>query len=390
MVPPSVAAAEPHAPSAPAVTAEASDAPDVGGARMSQSLPETILRLVGVTRRFGDVVAVDGIDLEILAGEFFTIVGPSGSGKTTLLRMLAGFEPLTAGEIRLRGQDMARVPCNRRPTCMVFQSLALFSHMTVGQNIEYSQKVRGIGRAARRQKCLDLMKTVRLSPDFYARPVGQCSGGERQRVAIARALALDPEILFFDEPLSAIDYRLRKTLEMELKDLQRETGKTFVYITHSLEEAMVMSDRIGIMKNGGLVQVGTPDEIYDRPVSRFVAQFMGEVNTFEVTSLGGGRYRCLSPEMTFAGPVSPVASGSAGFLVVRPEKLRLLEATDRADNVLTGRVLNEYVLGSRVQMHLESAGRTCLVEEIRGSRRAPGQPVVHFGWDAADGIFVNL
>ncbi len=241
-----------------------------------------------MSKVFGPLTAVDRIDLRIMEGEFFTIVGPSGSGKTTLVRILAGMETASSGDILLRGKRINDIPANRRPTCMVFQSLALFPHRSVGENIEFALKIRGIDRSTRRVRALELMQQLRLPESYYGRSVQKCSGGERQRVALARALAFDPEILFFDEPLSAIDYKLRKTLEKELKDIHRETGKTFVYITHSLEEAMVMSDRIGVMRAGRLVQVGTPHEIYTAPNSRFVSEFMGDVNVLPVR-LDGGR-----------------------------------------------------------------------------------------------------
>ena len=217
-----------------------------------------------------------------------------------MIRMLVGMERPTSGDILLRGQRINEVPANKRPTCMVFQSLALFPHKSVGQNIEFSMKIAGVAAAERRRRAEALLEQLRLPVDYYAKAVQQCSGGEQQRIALARALAFDPEILFFDEPLSALDFRLRKTLEKELKDIHRETGKTFVYITHSLEEAMVMSDRIGIMKEGRIVQVGSPSEIYNAPEDKFVAQFMGEVNTLEVMRDGdrsvrsGGRRSGLS------------------------------------------------------------------------------------------------
>ena len=219
---------------------------------------QPILSLKAVRKMFGPQAAVDSIDLDIAEGEFFTIVGPSGSGKTTMLRMLAGMDTPTSGDILLRGERINDVPANKRPTCMVFQSLALFPHRTVGQNIEFPLKIRGEAPEKRKARALQLMDLLRLPQSYYGKNVLKCSGGERQRVALARALAYDPQILFFDEPLSAIDYKLRKTLEKELKDIHRETKKTFVYITHSLEEAMVMSDRIGVMRAGKLVQVGTP------------------------------------------------------------------------------------------------------------------------------------
>jgi spermidine/putrescine transport system ATP-binding protein len=192
---------------------------------MSQNMA-TILSMRALRKRFGDVVAVDDVSLDIRAGEFFTIVGPSGSGKSTLIRMLAGLEVPTSGTVSLRGADITDVPANRRPTCMVFQSLALFRHKTVGENIAFSLKMKGMPSEERRRRAIEMMGVVRLPEDYFARPVTQCSGGEQQRVALARALASDPDILFFDEPLSAIDYRLRKILEVEMKDIHRRTGKT--------------------------------------------------------------------------------------------------------------------------------------------------------------------
>jgi len=243
---------------------------------------QTFLSMRAVTKRFGEMIAVDNVSLDIADGEFFTIVGPSGSGKSTLVRMLAGLEHPSAGSIMLRGDDITDLPANRRPTCMVFQSLALFDHRSVGQNIEFSQKMKGVPQQERRSHALDVMDIVRLPREFYDRPVTQCSGGERQRVALARALASDPDILFFDEPLSAIDFRLRKILEVEMKDLHRRTGKTFVYITHSLEEALVMSDRIAIMRDGKVVQIGTAEDIVMNPADDYVADFVAGISRLKV------------------------------------------------------------------------------------------------------------
>ena len=304
-----------------------------------------------ISKRFGDVLAVDSVTLDIEDGEFFTIVGPSGSGKSTLVRILAGLEQPTAGRVSLRKQDITAVPANRRPTCMVFQSLALFTHRSVGENIEFAAKMKKIPKPDRKEHALATMDIVRLPRSYYDRSVTQCSGGERQRVALARALASDPEILFFDEPLSAMDYRLRKILEVEMKDLHRRTGKTFIYITHSLEEAMVMSDRIAIMRNGHIVQAGTPTEIYQQPSSRFVAEFMGEVNTFTVRD---GHIKELGVA------VDEVADG---YLIVRPEYLRHLDDGERADVRFPAKLDNDYMLGSRTQFHL-SVGDEVLVAEV--------------------------
>lgn len=348
-----------------------------------------ILRLAGLTKQFGKLNAVDGIDLEINDGEFFTVVGPSGSGKTTLLRMLAGMEQPSSGDILLRGRRLNDIPANKRPTCMVFQSLALFPHRTVGQNIEFSLKMKGIAPDERRTRCEQLMAQLQLPADYYAKNVTQCSGGERQRVALARALAFDPEILFFDEPLSAIDYKLRKTLEKELKDIHRETGKTFVYITHSLEEAMVMSDRIGIMRAGRLVQVGTPDQIYNRPSNRFVSEFMGEVNLLPVRAADDGSLSCPSLGARFTAPAE--ANGfAAGHLVIRPESLRFLACPEGAENRVEGTLYNEYSLGSRIQYQVRVGEQVFLVEKLREQRyQGRLDDAVTIGWDAHDSILVS-
>ncbi|PWW00279.1 ABC-type Fe3+/spermidine/putrescine transport system ATPase subunit [Hoeflea marina] len=327
---------------------------------------DPILRLKAVDKFFGDFAAVDRVSLDIHEGEFFTIVGPSGSGKTTMVRMLVGMDKPTNGDILLRGERINDVPANRRPTCMVFQSLALFPHRTVGQNIEFPLKIRGVAPAERKARALELMAQLRLPDSYYGKGVLQCSGGERQRVALARALAFDPDILFFDEPLSALDYKLRKLLEKELKDIHRETGKTFVYITHSLEEAMVMSDRIGVMNKGRFVQIGTPNQIYANPVNRFVSEFMGEVNVVDVERGAAGS---LVDRLTGAAYQSP--AGDSEFreaaLVVRPEDIRFLDhPDDAADNKLTGTIYNDYLLGSRVQYQVRvGSSQIFLVEKLR-------------------------
>lgn len=334
-------------------------------------MAETFLRLAGVTKRYGSFTALQDIDLDIVEGEFFTIVGPSGSGKSTLIRLLVGMEELSAGEVRLRGQRIDRMPANRRPTCMVFQSLALFPHMTVGGNIEFPLKIRGVEASARKARALELLDLLRLPRGYYDKRINQCSGGERQRVALARALAFDPEILFFDEPLSALDYRLRKALEKELKDLHARTGKTFVYITHSLEEAMVMSDRIAIMREGRFEQIATADEIYARPVSRFVAEFMGEVNLFEVEGRAGAGLAGIDAGLQVDARMDrlpALAEGEHALLMVRPEFLRFLAPGEGADITLEGRVLADYALGSRIQYEVElPSGMHVTVERLRES-----------------------
>ncbi len=315
-----------------------------------------ILSLAGLSKSFGSLKAVDDISLDIPEGEFLTIVGPSGSGKSTLVRLLAGLETPSGGDLFLREARITDHPANKRPTAMVFQSLALFDHRTVGQNIEFAMKMKGVPAAQRRQRALELLSLVRLPEAYYTRPVTQCSGGERQRVALARAFASEPEILFFDEPLSAIDYRLRKTLEVELKELHQRTRRTFVYITHSLEEAMVMSDRIAIMQDGRIVQTGTPAEIYGAPANRFVASFMGEVNilTVERGAAGGA---------TFAEIGQPAEAPRGAYAMIRPEALALGDGPVTAQLEVTQRLL----LGSRTQVHLVAPSGATLISELPGS-----------------------
>ncbi len=356
---------------------------------LPQTAKKPILQLVGLTKRFGEQVAVDSIDLDVVEGEFLTIVGPSGSGKTTLLRMLAGMEVPDEGNITLRGARINDMPPNKRPTCLVFQSLALFPHKTVGENIEFPLKVRGVPRAVRKARALELIRMLRLPEAYYGKNVMKCSGGERQRVALARALAYDPEVLFFDEPLSAIDYKLKKTLEKELKDLHKETGKTFIYITHSLEEAMVMSDRIGVMRAGRLVQVGTPHDIYNHPIDKFVSEFVGEVNVIAVDRApdGGWQGRDLPGRFSARHMADDIASA---FLVVRPEYLRFLADASDADNYLEGVVYNEYSLGSRIQYQVRVGEAVLIVELPRSKAWTGGLDVpVLVGWDAADAIAVT-
>ena len=332
-----------------------------------------ILKLNSVVKRFGQFTALRGVNLEIHEGEFFTIVGPSGSGKSTMIRLLVGMDELTEGEILLRGERIDQTPANLRPTCMVFQSLALFPHMTVGQNIEFPLKLKKVDSSQRKTKAFELLDTLRLPQHCYDKRISQCSGGERQRVALARALAFDPEILFFDEPLSSLDYRLRKTLEKELKDLHHRTGKTFVYITHSLEEAMVMSDRIAIMKAGKFEQISDADGIYSRPVSKFVAKFMGEVNLFDVE-------RSKSDGLVSTGVEIHVNGGSAKFrdqlpedgrgtIMVRPEDAKFLAPGETADFIVHGMLQGTYILGSRIQHQVQTAsGDLVTIENLREDR----------------------
>jgi spermidine/putrescine transport system ATP-binding protein len=340
----------------------------------SQSDRPVILSLAGLSKTFGETRAVAGVSLDIPEGEFLTIVGPSGSGKSTLVRLLAGLEAPTDGRLLLRGKDITAIPANRRPTAMVFQSLALFDHKTVGENIEFAMKMKGVAPDLRKTRALELLRLVRLPETYYTRATTQCSGGERQRVALARAFASDPEILFFDEPLSAIDYRLRKTLEVELKELHQRTGRTFVYITHSLEEAMVMSDRIAIMQAGRIIQIGTPSEIYRSPANRFVASFMGEVNILEVAN---GRFADLD---------RPAPAKARRYAVVRPEALRPGAGEIGAELAVTQHLM----LGSRSQLHLRAPSGAPLISEVAGDAASFALGTTHaFGFSPSDIAWVD-
>ncbi|HUG65345.1 MAG TPA: ABC transporter ATP-binding protein [Gaiellaceae bacterium] len=234
----------------------------------------------GLTKRYGDVVAVDGIDLDIPAGEFFTMLGPSGSGKTTTLRMIAGFEMPDEGTIELAGEDVSRLPPYDRPVNTVFQDYALFPHMTVQQNVEYGLMVKKVKKGVRRDHAGQALEMVRLS-GYGDRKPSQLSGGQRQRVALARAIVNRPRVLLLDEPLGALDLKLRQEMQIELKSIQREVGITFVYVTHDQEEALTMSDRLAVFNQGRIEQVGPPAEVYEHPQSEFIAGFVGVSNVIE-------------------------------------------------------------------------------------------------------------
>ncbi len=249
------------------------------------------VRLSGIRRVYGDVVAVGGVDLDIAAGEFFTLLGPSGSGKTTTLRVIAGFERPDAGRVELQGVDVTRVAPSQRAVNTVFQDYALFPHMTVAENVEYGLRVRGISRRERRERAGAVLERVRL-PGLGDRKTAQLSGGQRQRVALARAIVNRPPVLLLDEPLGALDLKLRQEMQTFLKALQRDLGITFVYVTHDQEEALTMSDRLAVFHEGRIEQVGSPADVYEHPQSEFVAGFVGVSNVLE----RGGRRFTIRPE----------------------------------------------------------------------------------------------
>jgi spermidine/putrescine ABC transporter ATP-binding subunit len=247
---------------------------------MPIDMPEPIIQIRNVTKRFGKVAAVDNVSLDIMAGEFFVLLGPSGCGKTTLLRMIAGFEVPTEGQILIDGQDMSRVPPNKRPVNMVFQSYAVFPHMSVADNVAYGLKIAGVGRGEREDRVKEALDLVKLG-GFESRMPDQMSGGQRQRVALARSLVMRPKVLLLDEPLSALDAKLRAQMQFELADLQDEVGITFVTVTHDQDEALSMASRIAVINKGEVAQLATPSDLYEYPANRFVADFVGSVNIFE-------------------------------------------------------------------------------------------------------------
>jgi putative spermidine/putrescine transport system ATP-binding protein len=254
------------------------------------------IELAGVRKGYGDVVAVDGVDLRVGAGEFFTLLGPSGSGKTTTLRLIAGFEQPDAGTVRLAGADITHRPPYSRDVNTVFQDYALFPHMSVAENVGYGLRVKGVGRGARARAVSEVLATVRLEGLERRKPI-QLSGGQRQRVALARAIVNRPRVLLLDEPLGALDLKLRQEMQAFLKSLHRELGMTFVYVTHDQEEALTMSDRIAVFNDGRIEQVGEPAEVYDRPATEFVAGFVGTSNIVQ----RGGRRFVVRPERIVLG-----------------------------------------------------------------------------------------
>jgi spermidine/putrescine transport system ATP-binding protein len=281
--------------------------------------------LAGVTKLFGALAAVRDLDLEIEKGGFFTLLGPSGCGKTTTLRMVAGFEEPTEGRILIDGEDVAGLPAHRRPTNTVFQSYALFPHLSVGENVAFGLRRKKVAREEIRRRVAEELERVGLASEINRRP-NQLSGGQQQRVALARALVNLPKVLLLDEPLGALDLKLRKGLQIELKRIQREVGITFVYVTHDQEEALTMSDRIGVMNRGRLEQVDSPEEIYERPQTTFVAGFIGVSNLMPgtVTAADGARGRVrLDSGVEVDADLNGLGRGDRCHAVVRPEKLRI-------------------------------------------------------------------
>ncbi len=335
---------------------------------------DVLVRLVGVRKGFGGTVALDGVDLEIRRGEFFSLLGPSGCGKTTLLRLLAGFETPDGGRIEIGGKDMAGVPPYQRPVNTVFQNYALFPHMTVVGNIAFGLRMKGLPQEAIRRKVAWALELVDLL-GLEGRYPRELSGGQRQRVALARALVLEPEVLLLDEPLSALDLKLRQELRVELMQLQRRLGTTFIFVTHDQEEALVMSDRIAVMRSGRIEQVGLPDEVYERPRNRFVAEFLGRSNFLPA------RPHPLGAE-TPLGPLSlPRPLEREAVLVIRPEKIRLYPAKGPSsrENLVRARVEEIVYTGAENQYFLRSGEVRLLAYTLNQDLQEPGSEEFAYG-----------
>jgi spermidine/putrescine transport system ATP-binding protein len=309
------------------------------------------VELRGVTKRFDEVTAVADLSLEIGQGEFFTLLGPSGCGKTTTLRMIAGFEEATAGQVLIAGEDVAGLPPHKRPTNTVFQSYALFPHLSVSDNVAFGLRRKRVGKDEIKRRVASELERVGLAREAHRKP-NQLSGGQQQRVALARALVNFPKVLLLDEPLGALDLKLRKGLQLELKQIQREVGITFVYVTHDQEEALTMSDQIAVMNLGRVEQVADPEQVYERPETTFVAGFIGVSNLMPATVEAGGGVHLDN------GPTVPAAEdgfrpGERCQAVVRPEKLHIGRVDERADGDLPsveGTVESSVYLGTSTQI----------------------------------------
>jgi spermidine/putrescine transport system ATP-binding protein len=333
------------------------------------------VRLVGVVKKFGEAIAVDHIDLEVEDGEFFSLLGPSGCGKTTTLRMIGGFEEPTAGLIELQGEDVTWLPPYRRNVNTVFQSYALFPHLTIFENVAFGLRRKGASSSEVKSRVSSMLELVEL-PGYEARKPNQISGGQAQRVALARALINKPAVLLLDEPLGALDLKLRRQMQVELKRIQQEVGITFIYVTHDQEEAMTMSDRIAVMNKGRYEQLGDPESLYERPTTRFVAGFLGISNLLpgKVEGTDGDHASIrLSDDSVVRAPGGLIDGRTVVNIGVRPEKIRLHEPADEVPaghNQLSGRVLDASYLGVSTQYQIEARGGARLTVYEQNVERA--------------------
>ncbi|GAB5471181.1 MAG: ABC transporter ATP-binding protein [Rhodospirillales bacterium] len=356
---------------------------------------EDYISIRALSKRFGSVSAVDDVTMSIKRGEFFSLLGPSGCGKTTLMRVIAGFEEATTGEVYLDGQAMGHTPPHRRPVNMVFQSYAIFPHLTVQQNIAFGLRKEKLPKAEVGRRVDEVLAMIKLS-GYGTRRANELSGGQRQRVALARALIKRPKVLLLDEPLGALDKKLREQMQLELRALQRSVGITFVFVTHDQEEAMTMSDRIAVMNNGKVLEVGAPSQLYDRPKTHFVADFLGSMNFFDglIKTNNGAEAEVETEQLGVIRTKNgafPVAVGEKVVVGIRPENLAV--STDRAaDNVnaVQGRIDDAAFLGDRSHIYVSvNGGRgtvLTLMQNVRGAAsqigRHKGEVCVSWSYDA--------
>jgi spermidine/putrescine transport system ATP-binding protein len=344
------------------------------------------VRLVDLVKKYDDVVAVDGIDLEITGGEFFSLLGPSGCGKTTTLRMIAGFEQPTAGRVVLNGVDVATTPPHRRSVNTVFQHYALFPHLSVYDNVAFGLRFKDVSKDEERRKVGDSLALVRMG-GYEKRKPTQLSGGQQQRVALARALVLSPEVLLLDEPLGALDAKLRKALQIELKSLQEAVGITFIYVTHDQEEALTMSDRLAVMSAGRVEQLGTPQEVYEAPASAYVADFLGVSNLMEVEVVGrtpAGLLRVkLADAVELTANVGAEDLTGAAKMVIRPERVRLLEPGASGENHVAATVERLVYMGPTVQLIVELESGHRLLASFPNQGGGPA-------FDGGEAVLVHL
>ena len=340
-----------------------------------------LIRFQNVTKRFGTFTAIEDLSLDIFEREFFALLGPSGCGKTTMMRMLAGFEDPSAGRISLAGQDIAGVPPNKRPVNMMFQSYALFPHLSVWDNIAFGLRRDGVPQDALVARVEEMLALTRLEK-FARRKPHQISGGQRQRVALARSLAKAPKLLLLDEPLGALDAKLRQDTQFELMDIQEKTGTTFVIVTHDQEEAMTVASRVAVMDEGRIMQVATPADIYEAPNSVYVADFIGDVNILSGTAkpAGAGRYAIDFGESgpAYAESAQPFHDGQPCHLALRPEKIAISKTKPEAENAVEGKVLDIAYLGNLSTYHVEIPGGRVIKAQIANTKRIARR---EFTWD---------